>query len=298
MTSFRNLLVGVDVDADAALTPGSLLAAEHALRLARAAGREARVTLLHSSHEEETEAPGAAPEETRVRETIEALRQRFAEAAVDVEVLYASMRPWLAITRRVLHDGHDLVLVGKRNREADDGRPLGVSATKLLRKCPCAVWVVRPGRSAELGTLLAATDLGSIGDRVVRTAAELGALYDAELHVVHALAMPLSVQLEEDAERGADLERMQRAACEEIEKQLEASGRRAELHVGVSSPTRAILDCVERLDPDLLVLGMISRGGIAGLLVGHTAERLLPQLDCSLLALKPPDFVCPVRLED
>jgi len=39
----------------------------------------------------------------------------------------------------------------------------------------------------------------------------------------------------------------------------------------------------------------ISRAGIAGLSVGNTAERMLGHLDCSLLTVKPADFVCPVR---
>jgi len=45
-------------------------------------------------------------------------------------------------------------------------------------------------------------------------------------------------------------------------------------------------------------MGTISRAGIAGLLVGNTAERLLDQLDCSLLTVKPGDFVSPVGLEE
>jgi universal stress protein E len=42
-------------------------------------------------------------------------------------------------------------------------------------------------------------------------------------------------------------------------------------------------------------MGTISRAGIAGLSVGNTAERMLGHLDCSMLTVKPADFVCPVR---
>ena len=31
--------------------------------------------------------------------------------------------------------------------------------------------------------------------------------------------------------------------------------------------------------------------------MGHTAERLLPEVHCSVLAVKPPDFRSPVTLE-
>jgi universal stress protein E len=86
------------------------------------------------------------------------------------------------------------------------------------------------------------------------------------------------------------------AAVAEIESQLPESLREAaELHVGLTSPSNAILACVDRLNPDLVVMGTISRAGIAGLSVGNTAERMLGHLDCSLLTVKPADFVCPVR---
>jgi universal stress protein E len=54
---------------------------------------------------------------------------------------------------------------------------------------------------------------------------------------------------------------------------------------------------VDRLGSDLIVMGTISRAGIAGLSVGNTAERMLGHLDCSMLTVKPADFVCPVHLD-
>jgi nucleotide-binding universal stress UspA family protein len=47
---------------------------------------------------------------------------------------------------------------------------------------------------------------------------------------------------------------------------------------------------------DLVVMGTVARGGIAGLLVGNTAERVLKRLSCAVLALKPEGFVSPVRI--
>jgi len=67
--------------------------------------------------------------------------------------------------------------------------------------------------------------------------------------------------------------------------------------MGITAPTKAILRVVEGVHPDLVVMGTIARGGIAGMLVGNTAERLLQRLDCSLLTVKPADFVCPVELD-
>jgi hypothetical protein len=45
-------------------------------------------------------------------------------------------------------------------------------------------------------------------------------------------------------------------------------------------------------------MGTVARTGIAGLLIGNTAEAILEQVQCSVLAVKPPGFVSPVKLPD
>ena len=48
---------------------------------------------------------------------------------------------------------------------------------------------------------------------------------------------------------------------------------------------------------DLVVMGTLARTGIPGLIVGNTAESILNNLNCSVLAIKPSGFVTPVTLE-
>jgi nucleotide-binding universal stress UspA family protein len=48
---------------------------------------------------------------------------------------------------------------------------------------------------------------------------------------------------------------------------------------------------------DLVVMGTLARAGVAGFLIGNTAERVLRKLPCSVLAVKPDGFVCPVSLD-
>jgi universal stress protein E len=47
---------------------------------------------------------------------------------------------------------------------------------------------------------------------------------------------------------------------------------------------------------DLVAMGTIGRKGLMGVMIGNTAERILPELSCSLLAVKPKDFVSPIHL--
>jgi universal stress protein E len=62
-------------------------------------------------------------------------------------------------------------------------------------------------------------------------------------------------------------------------------------------PVRVIPDYVREHGVDLLTIGTLVRTGVAGLLIGNTAEKILGEVDCSILALKPAGFVSPVELD-
>ena len=55
---------------------------------------------------------------------------------------------------------------------------------------------------------------------------------------------------------------------------------------------------VKKLGVNLLVMGTVGRTGIPGLIIGNSAESILSQFDGSVLAVKPPDFVTAVTLEE
>ena len=67
------------------------------------------------------------------------------------------------------------------------------------------------------------------------------------------------------------------------------------VHMLNGDPGQVIPRLVAKEKIDLLVMGTIARTGVPGLLIGNTAERMLQAVDCSVLAIKPRDFVSPVR---
>jgi universal stress protein E len=299
MRAIRKIITGLDIGDDCALSDGSRAALEQMRWVAKSTG--ARVTLMHSIHPDERWDPhekhyvavaeGCSEQDRRpFEDALSSIR----DAGIDAELVVTEERAWLAIVQRVLRDGTDLVFVGKRAGASDDGRKLGSVSQKLTRKCPCAVWAVESDGRGRPRSILAATDLTAVGSHAVELAALLAAESGAELHVVHAMAMPMSVQLEGERSEAEFVRDHRKAAVERIKELLAPQHQQAEFHIGLASPTCAVLECVDRLKPELVVMGTISRGGIAGLLVGNTAERLMARLDCSILTVKPEDFVCPV----
>lgn len=54
----------------------------------------------------------------------------------------------------------------------------------------------------------------------------------------------------------------------------------------------------KKIEADLVVMGTVARTGVPGFIMGNTAETILNQIDCSVLAIKPPGFETPVTLEE
>ena len=50
------------------------------------------------------------------------------------------------------------------------------------------------------------------------------------------------------------------------------------------------------LTAELVVMGTVGRTGIPGYIIGNTAESVLGELDCLILAVKPAEFVSPITV--
>ena len=305
MERFRHILAAIDLGREAAgATPGSRRAIRRAIWLARHVGGS--LTLLHSSHDDEywdDDALGfvhATGTEERRREALDAaVRDLEEQGAPTPRLVESSESAWRAIVQEVLRSDVDVVVAGKRTDVHTDARKLGSIARNLLRYCPCAVWLEDPRQHEDPSVILAATDLSVVGDRAVALAAAVAAALGAELHVVHAYSLSVEAQFEGGEGRRAYEQRKRDAAREQIERVLAdaGGGAKAKLHIGLTSPTQAVLQGAAALDAGLVVMGTVSRGGIPGFVMGNTAERLVDRIDCALLTVKPDDFVCSVTAE-
>jgi universal stress protein E len=295
MSQYKRIVVGMDLNsAGDALTLGAREAGKQAIAFARSSGGS--IKFLHSTRPDETitalkGSPGITHEglSDTGREAFDGILKAANSAGIEAELILTTGRPWLDITQLALRGDVDLVVVGKRNEAPTDGRRIGSVANKLLRKCPCPVWVVRPEQLDPSEVILAATDLTPTGDLIVRSAGELSTLLGHTLHVVHAWQMPFELP----EERG----KLKEAVLTQVQGVLDQAGlENAKVHTAQGKPSDIIDEAASHLKPDLLVMGTLSQTGVAGLLMGSTAERMLGRLDCSIFALKPDGFESPVKL--
>jgi len=252
----------------------------------------------------------------RRRQALEELA-KTAPDRVDVEVQVLQGTLFLETVRAVLRAGHDLVIKTAEN-PAWMTRLFGSQDMHLLRKCPCPVWLTRPQHETRHQKILAAVDFDpqhtepdtvALNRRIIDFAIHVALSDSATLHVVHAWDAPeaefASMFADDPAAAAASINEGEYARRQQA---MDTLGSDLDIRLGketidylkpryylVQGPASTQIPAlVRRIDADLVVMGTIARTGIPGFLIGNTAEEILDQLACAVVAVKPDGFVSPV----
>ncbi len=300
MRQLQHLLVGVTLDAEHnGPTAVSARAAQQARRLALAAG--ARITVVHASEESSPTSGGVLlgdADPPALPRSLEPLLADLRRGGLDVELVIRHAPAGEVLLDEAERRAVDLVIVGRRERPGVAGERTGGTTHALLESCPVPVWVVHPHHALLEGCVLVAADGTPASRPLLRLAAELAAGAGAELHVVHALELPASLRagfLECSARRTQELalEREASARAEVAAGLLDEGGPEPIVHVRPGGVFPAVLEVAEELDPDVVVIGSVSRDRIAARWLGGTAEQLLSRLPCAMVGVKPEGFLAP-----
>jgi universal stress protein E len=312
MERFKNILVGVDLsEADRfvsdRLAAPSMAAVHRAMWLAKA--NSARVCFMYaldSSTMQPTGDQQQIPEASQDRKTVVNHAQEVLSKLVDdarrqgvtAEHQVAVGKSWVELIRQVLRNNHDLLIAGTRRFGAFRSMLFGSTGIKLLRQCPCPVWITEP-EPERLSSILVAHDLEPVGDLAMELGCSMAQRHDAQLHVFHALRFPEMDSMFPSRVSSEDVVQFWANAEQHIAGQLNdfQLSKAAEVHIEFGLAYAQILQLVERHKVELLVMGTVARTGVTGLITGNTAERLLPHIPCSVLAVKPKGFKSPVTLE-
>jgi universal stress protein E len=207
--------------------------------------------------------------------------------------------PHEAIVRAAKKADADLIVVQARRRHRLPAL-LGYTDWSLLRDSPIPVLLVKTSEPYRRPRVLAAVDPGhafskpkDLDHEILREAERLAASFGTAPHVVHSytplppVAMrgiaPLVIEeLDREARRAA---RLLLARC-----LAETSILPSRWHVVTGDPVDAIVRTRREIGAAVVVMGAVSRRGVKRLFIGNTAERLLDELPCDLLVVKPAGF--------
>jgi universal stress protein E len=210
-----------------------------------------------------------------------------------------------ALVRRARRIRADLIVAERHAKRHVAPWLLRFTDWELLRQSPVPVLLVKNTRDYVKPRILAAVDpshafakTAKLDEEILRAAATVSKALRGELHAVHAyvptvVGVPPSELSKPDATARIAAAARTRAKAG-LERALSAA-RNIELpasrrHLLARHAVNAIPELAREIGCDILVMGAISRSGLKRLLIGNTAERLLDDLQCDVLIVKPPAF--------
>jgi nucleotide-binding universal stress UspA family protein len=215
---------------------------------------------------------------------------------LDIKVETLLGEPFVELIHAVQSEGYDLVLAGTRGMAGWQQFLVGSTASRLIRKCPASVWVVKDEHIGPPKVVLTATDFSTVGWKAVKRGALIAKYAKASMHLLHVID-------EGDIPKSLFDSKSRQEIIDSVERRLydglESSGVDRDdvtLHLSTGTPWQEVARLSKHLSVDLIAMGTVGRNGIPGLLLGNTAEKVLNTCDCSILAVKPDNFVSPIEL--
>lgn len=219
-------------------------------------------------------------------------------------------KPAIAIIKQVLKESVDLVIKQAEQNDRDQGfKALDMD---LLRQCPCPVWLCRPitkhrqdikvavaidaGNEHEEGRNLS-LQLLDTADNLAKDCSQTFSIiscWDYEFEEYFKRNPWINLSDEKISSLVITAENNHLADLNTLLKQADISSTKKTHHLK-GQPEELIAQFIESNDIDILVMGTVARSGLAGFIIGNTAENILQKLGCSVLALKPNGFISSVK---
>jgi nucleotide-binding universal stress UspA family protein len=229
----------------------------------------------------------------------------------DIDIKIALGLPAVEIIREADRGNHDIVIKSAAGPYGLQGMLFGATDLKLLRKCPRPVWMVRQGAALHGGRVLAAVNVSVTGEDhdalnrlIVDYAAYIARSAGGRIELLYCWQVPGETLLSSGRTRMASreldtllqtAERVHRRKLDDFVGRLGAVDVPLSVDMVKGDPGETILSLAKERRIDVVVMGTVGRSGIDGVIIGNTAEKVLSRIECSVLALKPPGFVTPIR---
>jgi universal stress protein E len=257
----------------------------------------------------------------KLHDKIQKEREEFIDGVVQqvrnrqVEDVSSEIRwgkEYVTITKEVLKNPYDLVMLTARDRSQIAKVVFECPSRDMFLHCPCPLWIFKGKEHCKTKRVVAAlggegehVECDGLNEKILRTAATVAQGFGSELHVIHAMPLYGGKGIKKGGGLRTDLVDAMERLREDIAKQCEPIMRDykvkldpSRIHLLVGKPAEVISEFAGSERINLVVMGTAARTGVPGLIHANAAEAVLQQVDCGLLADKPDDFVSPVELAE
>jgi universal stress protein E len=212
------------------------------------------------------------------------------------------------IVRQVIKHKPDLLMVQSPHHSRVARMFLTNTDWELIRHCPCPLWLAKSTRLKPALSVLASIDPfhshakpADLDKVILDAAGQVVGTGTGRLGITHVYTVPpkLFSAAGEIAVIPATpaQSRRYKAQARSMIKRLGkpyAVSTRDQLPVE-GDPAVRIPQLAKSWKADVLVMGAVSRRAMKRLFIGHTAERILDEVHCDVLVVKPASFKTQVR---
>jgi nucleotide-binding universal stress UspA family protein len=153
----------------------------------------------------------------------------------------------------------------------------------------------------KLDRILVPTDLSEFSKHAMRYGCEFANRFNAELHLLNivqdvvAMVPEPGMAFPAPGEYLQELQQASTKALAELPDPTWLRGVNVVRHVRVGTPFLEIVRYAKETGIDLIVIGTHGRSGLAHVLLGSTAEKVVRKSPCPVLTVRPEghDFVMP-----
>ncbi|MCP4409449.1 MAG: universal stress protein [Gammaproteobacteria bacterium] len=286
---------------------------EHAAEIAKA--HQARIKVVHTitDYPKDVRTWWNVRNPGMLRDKIIREREEFLDGLVEsletlgVERISKDLlwgEPAVEITKQVLHDQHDLVMLVSKHRGKASHSIHGYPSMDLLRQCPSPIWItkkkVKPRKHRVVACLGGSGGEVKIADtnaKILDHAATVARAQGSEIQIIHVMPhygdqkKVEKHQLNHDLTAYLDNVRAEiKIRANEFLAEYDSSIDDAQVHILIGTPTTVIPEFIELKGADLVVMATAARSGLPGMIVGNAAEKVLKRISCPLLVVKSDSF--------
>lgn len=182
-------------------------------------------------------------------------------------------------------DNCDLIVMGRRGISRLERTLVGSVTARVIGYSQRDVLVVPGDAQVGFQRVLVATDGSKYCKAAVDRAIDFSGSYGGDVSVVSIVDVP-SEFYAEAPQVVEDMARKARGYVEEVKKQAEASGVKAEGFVKEGEPYQAIIDLANERKANIIVMGSHGRTGLKRLLMGSVVEKVIGYSPCPVLIVK------------
>lgn len=284
----RSLLVATDLSSrcDRAIDRGVLLAREWGARLVV-------VTVLEKAQMGELQAQGplafTADEAAQLQDQARRrLQAELGDAAVPFDLVVAHGAVGPALLKVVAERGCDLIVTGSARAHGLGRLVLGSTVDLLVRRSPVPVLVVRQRGRRPYPRLVVASDWSASSRRALEMTAAGWPEVPITLFHAYGAAYPARAGMDLAMARDAGGEQATRTAAAFVAdaRLPDEVRRRLQLWLASGDPGLLLQAHGWRHPYELVVLGTAGRSGLAAMLLGSVAARLLDMVENDVLVVR------------